>query len=79
MTDADSQVTFTYDGLNRTKTALTSQTSGIQPQVLVTSVYDAVGNRTQLQEDGGSSVTSYLYDLAGRLTTLIPRRGRPCK
>ncbi|MCA9501056.1 MAG: hypothetical protein KC588_17820 [Nitrospira sp.] len=75
VTDADSQVTFTYDGVNRVKTAQTSQTSGLQPQVLLTSVYDAVGNRRQLDEDSGSGVTNYLYDLAGRLTTLIPPPG----
>ena len=73
--DTDSQVTFTYDGLNRAQTARTSQTSGIQPQVLLTSVYNAVGNRTQVDEDSGSSVTTYLYDLAGRLTTLTPPAG----
>ena len=73
--DTDSQVTFTYDGLNRAETALTSQTSGLQPQVLLTSIYDAVGNRTQLDEDTGTSITNYLYDLAGRLTTLTPPPG----
>ena len=75
VTDTDSQVTFTYDGLNRVETALTSQTSGLQPQVLLRSVYDAVGNRSDLQEDGGTSTTSYLYDLAGRLQTLTPPAG----
>ena len=75
ITDTDSQVTFTYDGLNRAETALTSQTSGLQPQVLLTSVYNAVGNRTQLDEDTGTSITNYVYDLAGRLTTLIPPAG----
>ena len=75
VTDADSQVTFTYDGLNRVQMAQTSLTTGIQPSVLLTSVYDAVGNRRQLDEDGGSSVTTYLYDLAGRLTTLTPPAG----
>lgn len=75
VTDTDSQVTFTYDGLNRVATALTSQTSGLQPQVLLTNVYDAVGNRTQLDEDTGTSITNYAYDLAGRLITLTPPSG----
>ncbi len=75
VTDNDSEVVFTYDGLNRVQTAETSPGSGIQPNVLLTSMYDAVGNRTQLDEDSGTSVTNYLYDLAGRLTTLTPPAG----
>ena len=75
VTDTDSQVTFTYDGLNRVETAETSQTSGLQPQVLLTSVYNAVGNRTALDEDTSTSVTNYVYDLAGRLITLTPPAG----
>ncbi len=75
VTDNDSQVTFTYDGVNRVETAETSQTSGLQPNVLLTSMYDAVGNRTQLDEDTGTSVTNFVYDLAGRLTTLTPPAG----
>ncbi len=75
ITDNDSQVTFTYDGLNRVETAETSKDGGLQPNVLLTSVYDAVGNRTQLDEDSGTSVTQYLYDLAGRLEKLTPPPG----
>ena len=75
VTDTDSQVTFTYDGLNRVQTAETSQASGIQPNVLFTNVSNAVGNRTQLDEDIGTSVTNYAYDLAGRLTSLTPPAG----
>jgi len=66
--DTDSQVTFTYDGLNRVNTEGTSDL-GVQPAVTLTSTYNAVGNRTSL-EDILSSVTSYDYDLAGRLTQL---------
>ena len=75
VTDTDSQVILGYDGLNRVETAETSQTSGLQPNVLLTSVYDAVGNQTQLDEDTGTSATNYLYDLAGRLKTLTPPAG----
>ncbi len=73
--DNDSQVTFTYDGLNRVETAETSKDTGLQPNILLTSVYDAVGNRTQLDEDSGTSVTQYLYDLAERLEKLTPPLG----
>ena len=66
VTDADSQETFTYDGVNRVETALTSGTSGLQPQVLLTSVYDAVGDRTQLQEDGGTSTMKSSNDPKGQ-------------
>ncbi len=73
--DTDSLVTFTYDGLNRMKTEATSDL-GAQPAVTLTSTYNAVGNRTSL-EDILSSVTSYDYDLAGRLTSLITPFNQP--
>lgn len=66
--DADSLVTFTYDGVNRVKTEGTADL-GVQPAVTLTSNYNAVGNRITLT-DILSSITSYEYDLAGRLTKL---------
>jgi len=66
--DNDSLVTFSFDGLNRTLTAATTDL-GAQPAVTLTSTYDAVGNRTQL-DDTAPGTTLYEYDLAGRLTKL---------
>lgn len=66
--DTDSLLTFTYDGLNRVATEGTTDL-GAQPVVTLTSTYNAVGNRTSL-EDILSSITSYDYDLAGRLAQL---------
>jgi len=66
--DTDSLVTFTYDGNNRVLTEGTTNV-GAQPAVTLTSVYNAVGDRTSLT-DIASSTTSYVYDLAGRLTQL---------
>jgi len=75
VSDADSQVTFTYDGLNRVLTTTTANL-GAQPVVTLTSTYDAVGNRTSL-EDTAPGTTSYAYDLAGRLTSLITPFNQP--
>ena len=68
MGDNDSLVTFSYDGLNRVVTEGTTDL-GAQPAVTLTSTYNAVGNRTQL-DDTAPGTTLYEFDLAGRLTKL---------
>ncbi len=69
--DDDSDLAFTYDGLNRVLTASTGL-GGVQPLVVLTNTYDAVGNRISLADDAGVSgaVTGFVHDGAGRLTEL---------
>jgi RHS repeat-associated protein len=79
--DADSNLAFTYDALNRLKTAETLADAGtVQPPVVLTSDYDAVGNRRQLQATEGPAITgtwTHGYDAAGRLTSLVHPGGDP--
>ena len=66
VSDTDSDLSFTYDGLNRLATADTNL-GGTQPLVTLTTIYDALGNRTQLLDSAGGT-TLYAYDGADRLT-----------
>ena len=66
--DTDSLVTYTFDGLNRILTAGTTDL-GAQPAITLTNTFNAVGNRTQL-DDTAPGTTLYEYDLARRLIKL---------
>jgi YD repeat-containing protein len=70
-TDPDAVLTFTYDSLGRPTVAQTSGGGSGQPNLTLTSAYDAVGNRISLA-DGLSDVgrTTYAYDAADRLTSI---------
>jgi len=59
--DGDSSLAFTFDALNRLKTAGTV-TGGIQPVVTLTNIYNAVGDRIRL-EDSLGGVTQFDYEL----------------
>ena len=67
--DGDSDLAFTFDGVNRVVTADTL-VGGAQPLVTLTSTYDAVSNRIQLLDSEGGT-TTLAYDDAGRLTQVI--------
>ena len=66
--DNDSRIGLTYDGLNRIATTETFDL-GAQPNVILTNVYDAVGNRRGLT-DSAPGTTVFDFDLGGRLTQL---------
>lgn len=74
-TDSDSALDFTYDGLNRLSTTSTrdslSYPGAVQPSVVLTQVYDAVGNRRELRHGPNPLVVEgtsrYEYDGAGRI------------
>jgi len=70
------QVSLSYDGLNRVITERIG-INAVQPPVTLTHTYDAVGNRIQLDESESFAnppltlgTTTYEYDGAGRLTKL---------
>ena len=65
-TDQDSSYTFSYDALNRVVTVDNVGTPG--PHVVLTSVYDAVGNRIEVSDNSGVTVGS-TYDDRDQLTS----------
>src|SRR5437667_99446 len=67
--DANSQYTFTYDELSRQTSSDNAGTPGV-PHVVLTSAYDAAGNRTSVQDDAGVSVSSS-YDARNLLSSRI--------
>lgn len=69
LSDNDSSIVFTYDGLNRVLTQATAA-GGVQPLVTLTSSYDEVGNRTGLSDTEGGA-TQFGFDANGRLTQLV--------
>jgi YD repeat-containing protein len=66
-TDPDSSLTYTYDVLNRVHTADNAGTPGV-PRVILTSTYDANGNRISVGDNLGVTVVS-TYDDRNRLDT----------
>ncbi len=75
--DDDSDLAFTYDGLNRVLTAATGACS-VQPLVTLTIDYDAVSNRISLTDDVGlaGAVIGFGFDAADRLTELATASGQ---
>jgi RHS repeat-associated protein len=67
VTDPDSRLTFTYDGLNRVLSVDTAGTPG-GPAVKLDYQYDTVGNRTRVQDTAGARVDSF-FDNRNLLTT----------
>ena len=70
-TDSNAALTFAYDSGGRMVTAVTSGPAGTQPLVTLTYSYDNVGNRTSMTDSlTNTGRTTYVYDVANRLTTL---------
>jgi YD repeat-containing protein len=70
ISDADSSYAYTYDNLGRVLTADNDGTLGV-PDVVLTSAYDAAGNRTSLSAeiDGTDDfLNAYTYDALHRPT-----------
>ena len=68
--DSSATLTFTYDSGGNQLTAETSSPGG-QPDVTLTSAYDALNVRTTLADNISTGATiSYEYDLAHRVTTI---------
>jgi RHS repeat-associated protein len=72
-TNRDSNLAWSYDAANRVETAETVVTAGtVQPAVVLTHSYDAVGNRTGLTHGPDAVIVdgtwSYLHDGNGNLT-----------
>jgi RHS repeat-associated protein len=67
ITDPDSSYAFTYDELNRQTSVDNAGTPGA-PRVILTSNYDAVGNRIQVQDNRGVTVDS-VYNSRNLLTS----------
>jgi len=76
--DNDTDLSFTYDGLNRIATSSTGL-GGVQPLVTLTNTYDAVGNRIELGDDVGipGGLTAFDHDDVGRFTQLTTPAGQP--
>jgi YD repeat-containing protein len=73
--DAFSTLTFTYDADGEQLTAATSSPGG-QPEVTLSSTYDANGNRTSLSDDLSSAgVISYTYDSMDEMTSALASFG----
>ena len=71
--DGDSNLEFSYDELNRIKTAETAA-GGVQPEVTLTYDYDEFSNRVNLTDSASGSV-SYEYDDVNRLIRLNTSAG----
>lgn len=71
--DDDSVIQFTYDSLNRLRTASTSS-SPSQPDVILSYQYDARGNRTSMA--GPTGTVSYGYDSLGQLVNIDDSAGQ---
>ena len=70
VTDPDSTYDYTYDNLGRVLTVDNDGTPGV-PNVILTSAYDANGNRTSLSaeiDSTGDFLNTYSYDALNRLT-----------
>jgi RHS repeat-associated protein len=70
--DADSSYAYTYDNLGRVLTVDNDGTTGV-PNVVLTSAYDANGNRTSVSatiDTDDDFLNSYTYDALNRLTRL---------
>ena len=67
--DNDSNLVFSYDELDRVMSVQTIDV-GVQPGVILTNTYDAVGSRSQLADSEGG-VNRFSYDAADRLVQLI--------
>ena len=84
-TDSDSALDFAYDGLNRLVAAATRDAAAwpgaVQPAVVLTSTYDAVGNRSGLTHGPDAATVAgawtYGHDGAGRLASLVHPAGDP--
>jgi RHS repeat-associated protein len=70
ISDSDSTYAYTYDNIGRVLTTSNSGTSGV-PTVVLTNVYDAASNRTQLSATiGGTNdfKNDYTFDNLNRMT-----------
>ena len=79
ITDDDSAYAFTWDDAGRLLTTDNAGTAGV-PNVVLTSVYDALGRQTSLTAtiDGTADfVNTYVYDVNDRVTSLTQTDGSP--
>jgi RHS repeat-associated protein len=78
--DTDSLLIWSYDGANRVQTAATVAAPGaVQPAVVLTHFYDAVGNRTDLSHGPDTVIVdgiwSYLHNGNGALNRVTTPTG----
>ena len=71
--DDDSSLAYTYDRIDRPRTAATVDV-GVQPAIVLTSGFNTVSNRISLSDSLGG-LTRFGYDAANRLTELTTPGG----